>query len=196
MLAIIMAIENDSDRDFVLNLYNRYSKKLYFVAYDVLKHRVDAEDCVHDTILKLVDDIDYFKRAKRGKGLKNLMMVVCSNIAKNKYSQNKRRSEAEFSTTVYDEEGYSEIMDIPDMSSDVERIVLSESNVEYIKTLVNQLDDIYRDLLILKSRGLENKKIAECLNISEALVRKRYSRARAKILEMGGDKLYEYCNGR
>ena len=46
MLAVIMAIENEDDRLFVETVFNRYAKKLYLVAYNILGNRADAEDCV------------------------------------------------------------------------------------------------------------------------------------------------------
>lgn len=48
MLAVIMAIENEDDRLFVETVFNRYAKKLYLVAYNILGNRADAEDCVQD----------------------------------------------------------------------------------------------------------------------------------------------------
>ena len=48
MLPIIAAINDESDRDFVEDIYNKYGKKMYLVAFGVLKKKVDAEDCVHE----------------------------------------------------------------------------------------------------------------------------------------------------
>ena len=100
----------------------------------------------------------------------------------------------EFSTTGYDEDDNFETFDIPDKTENVERIVLSEYNYNYIKQLIDKLDPKYRDVLVLKSMQLTNEEIAYMMNISVELVRKRYSRARAKILELGGDVLYGYQN--
>ena len=89
----------------------------------------------------------------------------------------------------YDEDSYEEI-DIPDYTSCVDKLYVSEENCEYLHTLINKLDDKYRDVILFKSLGFDNKSIAEVMNISEELVRKRYSRARKKLWEMGGEELY------
>lgn len=48
MMAIIMAIEDDDDREFVEKIFDRYEKNMYFTAYDILRNRADAEDCVQE----------------------------------------------------------------------------------------------------------------------------------------------------
>ena len=190
MLAIIMSIENSSDRAFVEDIYHLYSAKMYLIAYDILKNHHDAEDCVQETILKIIDKIERFKEAQHKNYLKKLIVIACRNVAINKYNENKRKNSKEFSTTVHDEK--FETSDIPDLNGNVEKIVLSESNYEYIKQLIDKLDPIYRDVIILKSMQFSNEEIAYMMSISVDLVRKRYSRARSKILEMGGDTLYGY----
>lgn len=39
MLPIIAAINDESDRDFVEDIYNKYGKKMYLVAFGVLKKK-------------------------------------------------------------------------------------------------------------------------------------------------------------
>ena len=53
MLCIISVIENDFDRNFVEDIYEKYSKKMYLLAMDILKNHHDSEDCVHDIIQKI-----------------------------------------------------------------------------------------------------------------------------------------------
>ena len=86
------------------------------------------------------------------------------------------------------------MMDIPDYSSNVERIVLSDFICRYVIELINKLDVKYRDVLVLKGMGYDYDEIAYFMNISPDAVRKRYSRAKAMIIEMDGDTLYEYRN--
>ena len=194
MLAIILSIENDSDRAFVEDMYNLYSEKMYLIAYDIVKNHHDAQDCVHDAFVKIIDKLERFKQAHQEDYLKKLIVIACRNVALNKYNENQKKNRVEFSTTIYDENDKYEIMDIPDMTANVERIVLSEYNCNYLKQLIDKLDLIYRDVLILKSLQFSNDEIAYIMNISVDLVRKRYSRARMKILELGGDELNEYRN--
>ena len=194
MLAIIMAIENEQDRLFVESIFNKYSEKMYLIAMDIINNHHDAEDCVHDTIVKIIDKLERFKQANRDDYLIKLIVITCRNTALNKYKANQKRNRWEISTTVYDENDESSMMDIPDLSANTERIVLSEFTCKYVKELIDSLDLKYRDVIVLKGLGYGYEEIAFLMDISQELVRKRYSRAKKMILEMGGNTLYEYRN--
>ena len=92
MMAIIMAIEDDDDREFVEKIFDRYEKNMYFTAYDILRNRADAEDCVQDTFVKIIDKLDCFKKAHEEGNLAKLVALVCRNTALDRYKGNKRRA--------------------------------------------------------------------------------------------------------
>lgn len=194
MLAIIMAIENEQDRLFVESIFNRYSEKMYLIAMDIINNHHDAQDCVQDTIVKIIDKLERFKQANREDYLIKLIVITCRNTAINKYKENQKRNQREVSTTVYDEDEESSIMDIPDYTANVERIVLSDFTCNYLKELIDKLDLKYRDVMVLKGLGYDYEEIAFLMEISQVLVRKRYSRAKRMILKIGGETLYEYRN--
>lgn len=191
MLAIILNMVDDDDRAFVEEIYIKYEKQFYLISMKYLHNHHDAQDCVHDTVKLVIDGIEKFKIAQDMGYLERLLTVVCRNCAKNALRVKIRKNEYEQSLTRYnyDEDSYEEI-DIPDYSSCVDKIYVSEENCEYLHTLINKLDDKYRDVILLKSLGFDSKSIAEVMNVSEELVRKRYSRARKKLWEMGGKDLY------
>lgn len=82
--------------------------------------------------------------------------------------------------------------DVADEESDVVRMVINEENQRLVATLVRELDDIYRDVILLKfEQEMTTKEIAKFLNITDDLVRMRYMRARRLLIEMGGEALYE-----
>lgn len=191
MLPIIMSIADDDDRNFVEEIYVTYEKKLYLISMDYLHNRQDAQDCVHNTIELVIKHIDDFKTAQRNGYLVRLIIVVCRNCAINLLKANHRRYEREQGFVQYNqEEGIYEEFETIDDNSYVEKIYISEQNCELLKDLINKLDDKYRDVVLLKSLGLNTKAIAEIMQISEVLVRKRYSRAKKQLWEMGGKDLY------
>ena len=65
MLAVIMAITDEDDRLFVETVFNKYSKKMYLIAVNILNNHEDAEDCVQDTIVKIIDQLDNFRKAEQ-----------------------------------------------------------------------------------------------------------------------------------
>ncbi|MBO5416497.1 MAG: sigma-70 family RNA polymerase sigma factor [Clostridia bacterium] len=191
MLPIFLNIEDDDDLAFVEEIYIRYEKQLYSIAMSHLNNHHDAEDCVHEVIRIISEGVEKFKIARDFGYIDKLMSVVGRNCALNAWRVKKRKNENEYSLVKYnyDEDEYEE-MDIPDYESAVEKLYISEENCEQLHNLINKLDSKYRDILLLKSLGFDNQTIAELMNISNELVRKRYSRAKKLLLEMGGKDLY------
>ena len=196
MLAVIMAITDEDDRLFVETVFNKYSKKMYLIAVNILNNHEDAEDCVQDTIVKIIDRLDNFRKAEQEEYLIKLIVIACRNTALNKYKSNRKKGIEQFSTTVYDEDEGSSVMDIPDDSSDVEKLVMSDYTCRCLTEIIDSLDYKYRDILVLKGMGYDYDDISRIMNISQTLVRKRYSRARKMILEKGGASLYEHRDQR
>lgn len=195
MLAIIMAIDDTDDRRFVEDIYNRYAKQMYLVAMDILHDHFDAQDCVQETIVKVIDKICMFKDAACGNDLSKLLFITCRNTARGMYESKLERNAKEFSISPTDDDDLP-IFDIPDESSNIEDDVMSEMMRDYLRKLISQLDDKYRDIIILRSMGIGSEEIAYLMGISQSLVRKRYSRAKAKILALGGDSLREMVENR
>ena len=70
------------------------------------------------------------------------------------------------------------------------KIIISEETCKIMHDLINKLDFVYRDVIVLMQMGYSYENIAGILGITVEAVRKRYSRARAKLREMGGKDLY------
>lgn len=191
MLPIIQNIPIDDDRAFVEIIYTKYEQKLFLTSMSYLNNYHDSQDCVHETIKVVIEHIDKFRHAKEQDYLDGLLVVVCRNRAISMLRDRKLRNENEQSITRYNyEKDEYEDIDIPDYDSCVENIYISEENYRRICFLMNKLDDKYRDVLILKGMDYDVKTISEFMSITEDLVRQRYSRAKKKLLEMGGKDLY------
>ena len=191
MLPIILNIVDDDDRAFVEKIYVEYEKQLYLISMKYLNNHHDAQDCVHDTIKIIIDGIEKFKIAQDMGYIEKLITVVCRNCALNLLRVKKYKNENEQSLCRYNyQENEYEEVDIPDYSSCIEKLYISEEICEYLHNLINKLDDKYRDVILLKSMGVDNQTIAEIMHISDNLVSQRYKRAKKLLLEIGGKELY------
>lgn len=191
MLPIIMNIADDDDRAFVEQIYIKYEKKLYLIAIKYVRDHYDAEDCVHDTVKVIIENIERFRDARDRGYLEPLLTVVCRNRAVNIMHKKASKNEYEQPVVRYiQEEGSYEDLEIPDYDSAVDRVYISEQNCQHLKELIDKLDDKYRDIVLLKSIGLDGVEIANVMNISKELVRQRYCRAKKLLWEMGGKNLY------
>ncbi len=184
MLTLLLSMADEADRGFVERLYDTYATRMYALAYDILKNKEDAEDCVHDTVLTVIEHIERFRDLEEDH-LKRLLAVCCRNAAKNRYRQNRRRA-----TLSLTEEESREEIDLVDESADVARLVVDEERATVLHGLVEGLEDIYRDAVALYYfYGMSHREIAAVTHVSEALVRVRLSRARRLLLQRGGDRL-------
>lgn len=191
MLPIILNIIDDDDRAFVEEIYARYEKQLYSISMKYLHNHHDAQDCVHEAIGLISERVEKFRMAQDFGYIDRMIGVVGRNCALNMLRVKSRRHEYERPILKYNyEEDEYEEMDIPDYDSAVDKIHISEENCNHLHNLINKLDPKYRDIIFFKCLGYDNTAIAKAMNISEELVRQRYSRARKQLLEIGGNDLY------
>ena len=186
MLPIILTINHSGDRDFVESLYRRYRKKIYASAFKILNQREDAEDCVQDVIKTVILHPDTFRSADPA-GLSKLLALCTRNAALDLYRKNKKRQDHE-SNLPFDPEHEQELLpemkNLTEQAVSPDKLVLNEENKHRIAQMIADLDDIYRDVLILQYRyHMKNKEIAEILKISENTVGVRLYRAKQILLQ-------------
>ncbi len=186
-IMIVMAIESEEDYSFVEKLYDRYEKHMYVVAFSILHHRQDSEDCVHEAVVNIIECLDSFKHIDEERKLRRLLAIAARNKAIDLYRRKKRQLEVEDSMVKELEEGL-----IADTDEDMVRMVINQEKRQMVASLVSSLDDIYRDVILLKfEQEMTTKEIAKFLNITDDLVRTRYMRAKRLLITMGGEALYE-----
>ncbi len=194
MLPIVLTLPDDERRDFVENLYLAYRKKIYASAFKILNKREDAEDCVHDVIKTVITHLETF-RAVSPNEIGKLIAVCTRNTAINIYQKNKKRQSNE-SKLPLDCEYENELLREMKISSDLNRtpavITVREETKKQLAQMISELDDIYKDVLILQFRYKMNiREIADILKISENTVRVRLHRAKKILLQERGDELDE-----
>lgn len=194
MLPIILAINDEDDRAFVEGIYNQYGKKIYKVAFAVLKNEADANDCFHDVIKIVIDDLERFQSANR-ESMVNLLVKCTRNAALNKYKREKKRRSIETSMYInsndydFDDEVEMEFADDQGQYAD---ILINEENRKRLSELISELDVIYQDALYLRYQmWMTNAEIAKLLSITEGAVKVRLHRARKILLETRSEELNE-----
>lgn len=189
MLEMIMAIENEEDRHFVLKLVEDYYDKMILVAKKIVKDDSVAKDVAGATVENVINYIEKFKKADEEQYLTKLVIVTCRNISYKRYNAVKRDNSKK-SSIVFEDEGERKEIELSDVEESVEDLIISEENCKVLRELIDALDDKYSDVIWLREQQYDNEEIAQILDISVDLVRQRTLRARKKILEMAGDRLY------
>ena len=181
MLALILAIEDEYQRNFVGDIYNKYRDQLYNKALAIVHNHHDAEDCAHDAFKCFMDyaqlccewDEDHIKN--------HLMKTTrCRSI--NKFKENMRRNANERS--ISDVEDGEEDMDFPDPYENVELAVITQEKLDRITEIIDNMDPKYGDILYFRYRiGMSNVEISKRFGIPVNTVNQKISRAKKMLVE-------------
>jgi len=168
-------------------LMERYTPRIYRVAFGITRSHGDAEEVVQDVFLTLFHKIDSFEgRAALGTWLYR----VAANAALIK--RRGKRAEVEVHLEdhlpTFTSDGHREgdrAMLLADWSGTPERELLSGEAREIFEEGLALLPDHYRAILVLRDvEELSNEEVAEALGESVSSVKSRLHRARMALREV------------
>jgi len=181
MLAIIMAIENEADRDKVSGIYKRYSRTMLYIAKSILHDTHLAEDAVSEAFVRIIKNLKKIDTADcyRTRGF---VVIIVRNIALDMLRWQNRNQ-----TTHLDEN-----LEYSDDSDFVLDDISAKEAYEKIAERIAGMNKAYSDILYLKyGLGLSDEEIGRMLGISQENVRMRLSRARKSLKDqLQKDGLY------
>lgn len=181
----------EGDRAEFARVVEAYSDKIYRLALKMLRDEQDAEDILQETFIKAYNAFEDFKGESK---ISTWLYRIASNEALMFLRQKKDRQvalDAEVETD--DGQTYSPTRLVDWCCLPEEELVSSEA-MAYLDRAVEQLTDAMRVTFLLRDvEGLSTRETAEVLDISEAAVKTRLSRARLHLRERlsgyYGDKL-------
>lgn len=180
----ILAIENDSDREFMTQIYEQYHRLMYSEIYAITRDVWATEDIMHATVERLIEKIELMRSFDRNR-LVNYIISASKNNSYNYLNYERRRSGYcfdEFRDSAYAEDDISRVEDRIDLSGDLR--MLAE--------VWKELDDYTRYLL--EARYILNKSyetMAKELGVRADSLRMALTRARKKALRLMMDKAAE-----
>lgn len=175
MFAIIDAIENNLEHEFITQIYLKYYKKMRAKAFFIVHDELEADEIVQESFIKLIEHVKELMMFDPIK-VPAYVMVTVKNVSlhhwhniKNEQEYKAPVSDDEFDRLLADEKG------IP------EEIYIHEEELQALADTLKKLPE--KDRLVLESKyilSLSDKEIAEQLNISTPSVRSYLTRARRK----------------
>lgn len=195
---LLLSALTDDDRLFVEKLYIEYGDYMYTVAYNVLKHKENAEDAVNDAMCKIIKHLSKFEEGANEE-ICNMVTICIRSIVKNKaidnYNKNKKRSK--YDTDYYSKEEEADdytARDFEDKSFVLEEIVIKKEECEIVKkALLDLTQDMQDAVNLVYMCGYSSAEAADFLGISDGAVRARLFKARNKLREALSKELS--CNG-
>lgn len=165
---------HNEEQALVERLYQRYAKLMFKIAFEILKDPQYAEDAVQLAFERILHNLHKIEEENDTK-TRNFVVIISRNVALNLYNQrlhlNNRCSE------------YENLADAAP-SSEPQEIVLDRESVRHIRKIVEELPQIYRDVLLLRMMfRLHRNEIASLLGIKPETVKKRLFTARKMVAE-------------
>ena len=175
MLSVILAIENEFDREFMSQLYLNYRRLMFHTVLKILNDLYSAEDVIQAAVVKLIDRVDLLKTMDTNH-LADYIIVTCRKAAYNAVRDSSRQS-----AWVYDEE--TDLLASPETTP--EQMLVESVDRNALLRVWPQLTE--RDRQLLRAKYVLQQKddqIAKIFGIEPNSVRMALTRARRHALEL------------
>jgi len=177
----ILLIGDDSDRAFMEQLYLDYSRLMYSVAVSRLGNPLDAEDAVHEAILRLIDKIALL-REKDSCTLRRYIVITTKRVSINLGIKKGRNQSVSMDQEI--------IESMEDTDAVVDDRVFANIEAEELARALRELPQRERDLLRWKYyEDWPDEEIAYALGIAKNSVRKYLTHARRLLRTLVEEKL-------
>lgn len=170
------------DQDALKEIFDQYHKKVYRIAYGVVRQREDALDIVQEVFIKLFRSIRNFKG-------KSKFYTYLYRMALNTAIDHSRKRGKLIASSLDEDRGFQpsdEIGKRPD------RILLDKELEERVKLALEKLPIDQRMVLVLREvEGLSYQEMAETMGCSIGTVMSRLHYGRQKMQELLKDYVRE-----
>lgn len=169
---------SNGDLDAFNQLVLRHQGAAYHHAFAMLNDEWLAEEVTQEGFLKAFQNVGSF----RGGSFRAWLMRIVTNTAYDWLRQSARRpSQPLFPKDEYDEEMESPYW-LADPNALVEEAVEQNEYHEFLYRNLNELQDIYRDIItLIDIQGLDYLEAAQALNVPIGTVKSRLARARIQM---------------
>lgn len=170
----LIAAAQEGDKKAISQLVNKYSPRIYAIAFRLMQNEEDAEDVLQETFIIMINKLNTFK----GKStLYTWLYRVATNVALGKLRKKKNIDDSvSFDKIEFDNLNSLENADWPDH---LDEEFDTEEFRKCLNRAMDELPDHYRMVFILRDlEGHSTRNTAKILEISEANVKVRLMRAR------------------
>ncbi|MFA0730567.1 MAG: hypothetical protein BKPUNTRY_000092 [Candidatus Fervidibacter sp.] len=167
-------------------LVNRYERRIWTLAKQMVRHQEDAEDVTQETFLTALEHLEELRDEERfGAWLVQIATRHAFRVLERRKRFPTQSLDELTEETDGDEEGtipHPEF--IADWRENPETLLMRAETRQLIEQALNELPEKYRAVFLLRDvEGLSVKETAQALGISEANVKVRLLRARLQLRE-------------
>lgn len=156
-------------------IVHRYKDPLVNFVYNFLGNRIDSEDVVQETFLRVFKNKHLYRNIAK---FSTWIYTIASNLAKTELRRRKRRRFFSISQMGYDDKDY----DIPDGLHPPDKIVDGRIKEKTIRDEIQALPPKFREVVILRDiQELSYEEISNVLKIPIGTVKSRVNRGRLRL---------------
>ncbi len=180
ILLAIETIENESEREFIGQLFEQYSQRIKKAAWKILENEEDAEDALVLTFIKVIKYRDKFIGIDDTR-LRSRLHLITKCTCFDMLSKRNGLPVMSVSNAVEDDEGGMSDLEIPD-DIDILEDVLREESVQILSQSIETLKSPAKEIVILRYyEGIPNVEIADLLSMNPSTVGTILQRALNKL---------------
>lgn len=166
------------------SLTNKYERRVYSLARQILRQEQDAEDVTQQTFLSVLEHLEGFREES---SFATWIFRITTHAALKVIRKRKGLSTVSLDETTDERDGYDSVAHpeyIADWRQSPEQLVAKNETRRLLDEALAQLDEKHRVIFLLRDvEGFSVKETAETLNLSEANVKVRLLRARLQLRE-------------
>ena len=175
------------ERELFYDLVRPHERAAFMTAFSVLKSEADAEEVVQDAALKAYRALGGFRGDAK---FSTWLIKITLNEARMKLRRAKAEAEVSLEDFVEDADGDYTPAILTDWREVPSEALERKELRELLQGAVNQLPQMYREVLVLRDvRELNIAESAQLLGISEGLVKIRLLRARLRLQKIVAPEL-------
>lgn len=188
---LVERVQNEDQEAFRI-LVERYQRRLFSVAYGMVRNKEDAMDVVQDAFIKVHRHIGNFQGSS---SFYTWAYRITVNLCIDFLRKKSRKQEVDYDDTIQSssEVDAGDLLTPSRLGVDPSRVYQRKELLEQLDNAMEDLSDKHRSILILREvQGLSYNEIAEVLDISKGTVMSRLHHARKNLQ----DALESYLKGK
>lgn len=183
-LTLVQRVRSGDQRAFK-QLVERYQRKVYAVAFGMLKDREEARDVTQEAFVKVYKYLDHFKGdASFYTWLYRITANVCIDVMRRKGTA--KGDHVEFDETQAQDTSEANLGALGSkLGTNPQKSVLRRELAEKIQEALQQVPEKHREILLLREvEGMSYEDLARTLEIPKGTVMSRLFHARLKVQKL------------
>lgn len=177
--ALVVRAQQGDQRAF-RELFERYHKRAYAVAFGVLKNKHDALDVVQESFVKVHRHLDGFQGSS---SFYTWLYRIVMNLAIDQLRRKKTARPVEYDDAIDREGALADEHVLPRMlDANPRRTVIRRELMARVESALATLPDYHRQVIVLREiEGLSYEEMAEVLEVPKGTIMSRLFHARRKM---------------